>query len=98
MSGGLELTRQWDSIVAGGPKGTVTAKALARVAGLGLAEIEVSVAGLHLGLDNFLQSVFRHRKERAVHGWRAWILEDPLARPFWWLRPDLVPSFSFLAM
>ena len=96
MSRGLELTRQWDSIVAGGPKGTVTAEALARVADLGLAEMEVSVAGLHHGLDKFLQSVVRHRKERAVHGWRAWILEDPLSRPYRWLRPDLVPPSPFL--
>ena len=35
VSRGLELTRQWDMIVAGGPKGTVTAEALARVTGLG---------------------------------------------------------------
>ena len=58
--------------------------------------MEVSVAGLHLGLDKFLQSVVRHRKERAVHGWRGWILEDPLARPYRWLRPDLVPPSPFL--
>ena len=66
VSRGLELTRQWGSVVAGGPQGTVTAEALARVAGLGLAEMEVSVADLHHGLDKFLQSVVRHRKERAV--------------------------------
>ena len=64
VSRGLELTRQWGSVVAGGPQGTVTAEALARVAGLGLAKMEVSVAALHHGLDTFLQNV-RHRKERA---------------------------------
>ena len=35
VSRDLELTRQWGSVVAGGPQGTVTAEALARVAGLG---------------------------------------------------------------
>ena len=96
VSRGLELTRQWGSMVAGGPRGTVTAEALARVAGLGWADMEASVADLHHGLDKFLQSVVRHRKERAVHGWKAWILEDPLARPFRWLPPDLVPPSPFL--
>ena len=96
VSRGLELTRQWGSVVAGGPQGTVTAEALARVAGLGLAEMEVSVADLHHGLDKFLQSVVRHRKEIAVLGWKAWILEDFLARPERWLRPDLVPPSPFL--
>ena len=35
VSRGLELTRQWGSVVAARPKGTVIAEALARVAGLG---------------------------------------------------------------
>ena len=96
VSRGLELARQWDMIVAGVPKGTVTAEALALVTGLGLAEMEVSVAGLHLDLDKFLQGVVRHREERAVHGWKTWILEDPLAYPERWLRPDLVPPSPFL--
>ena len=62
----------------------------------GLAEMEVSVAGLHLDLDKFLQAVVRHRKEKAVQGWKAWILEDPLVHPYRWLRPDLVPPSPFL--
>ena len=96
VSGGLELTRQWDAIVAGVPKGTVTADALVRVTGLGLAEMEVAFAGLHQDLDKFLQGVVRHRKERAVQGWKTWILEDPLVHPYRWLRPDLVPPSPFL--
>ena len=77
VSRGLELTRQWGSIVAGEPQGTVTAEALARVAGLGLAEMEVSVADLHHGLDKVLQSVVRHRKERAVLGLEGLDLGGP---------------------
>ena len=96
MSRGLELTRQWDTIVAGGPKGTVTADALARVTGLSLADMEVSVAGLHLDLDKFLPGVVGHRKEGAIQGWKTWILEDPLVHPYKWLRPDLVPPSPFL--
>ena len=54
---------------------------LAYISGLGLAEMEVAVGRLHLDLDKFLQGVVRHRKERAVQGWRTWILEDPLVHP-----------------
>ena len=84
MSGGLELTRQWGSIVNGGPQGNITADALARVAGLGLADMEASVIGLRRGLDGFLQSVVRNRRDKAVLGWKAWILEDPSAHPYRW--------------
>ena len=62
VSRGLELTRQWDSIVAGGPQGGITADDLARVAGLGLADMEASVVDLHQGPDVFLQSVVRNRR------------------------------------
>ena len=48
VSRGLELTRQWDSKVA------ITADAVVRVAGLGLADMEASVVDLHQGLDGFL--------------------------------------------
>ena len=96
VSRGLELTRQWGSIVAGGPQGNVTAEALARVAGLGLADMEASVVDLHQGVDSFLQNVVRSRKDKALLGWKAWILEDPSSHPYRWLRPDLVPPSPFL--
>ena len=96
VSRGLELTRQWDSIVAGGPQGGITADDLVRVAGLGLADMEASVVDLHQGLDGFLQSVVRSRRDKAILGWKAWILEDPSTHPYRWLRPDLVPPAPFL--
>ena len=96
VSRGLELTRQWDAIVAAGPMGTVTADARERASGLGLADMEVFVAALHLELDKFLQAVVRSRKDRAVQGWKAWLLEDPLVHPYRWLRPDLFPLSPFL--
>ena len=46
----LSFTRQWDSIVAGGPQGGNTADDLVRVAGLGLADVEASVVDLHQSL------------------------------------------------
>ena len=96
VSRGLELTRQWDAIVAAGPMGTVTAGALERVSGLDITEVGAAVAGLHLDLDKFLKAIVRHRKEKAVHDWKAWVLEDPLVHPYRWLRPDLVPPAPFL--
>ena len=96
VSRGLELTRQWSAIAAAGPLGTVTSDALERASRLDLVDLEVFVAALHLDLDKFLQAVVRNRKDRAVQGWRAWILEDPLVHPNRWLRPDLVPPSPFL--
>ena len=96
VSRGLELTRQWDVILVAGPMGFVTAEALERASGLGLAEMEVLVAALHLDLDKFLQAIFRGRTDKAVQGWRAWLLEDPFMHPYQWLRPDLVPPSPFL--
>ena len=51
-----------------------------------------------LSLDRLLQSIVRHRKEKAVLGWKAWILEDPSAHPYRWLRPDLVPPSLFCSV
>ena len=96
VSRGFELTHQWGSIVAGGPQGNITAGALARVAGLGLADMEASVVDLHQSSESFLQSVVRSRRDKAFLGWKAWILEDPSAHPYRWLRPDLVPPSPFL--
>ena len=57
ISRGLELTRQWSSVVAIGPQGNVTADDFARVSGLGLAGMEASVADLHRGLNDLLQGI-----------------------------------------
>ena len=34
--------------------------------------------------------------QQPLHGWRTWILEDPLVYPYRWLRSDLVPPAPFL--
>ena len=96
VSRGLELTRQWSSIVAAGPQGNITADDLARISGLGLADMEASVVHLHHGLNGLLQNIVRSRRDRALLGWKAWILEDPSSHPYRWLRPDLIPPSPFL--
>ena len=58
--------------------------------------MEASVVDLHHSLDSFLLSVVRSRRDRALLGWKAWILEDPSAHPYRWLRPDLIPPSPFL--
>ena len=58
--------------------------------------MEASVVDLHQTLDSFLQSVVRNRRDKALLGWKAWILEDPSTHPYRWLRPDLVPPSPFL--
>ena len=98
VSGGLELTRQWSSIVAAGPQGNVTADDIARISGLGLAGMEASVVDLHHGLNGLLQNIVRSRRDRALLGWKAWILENPSSHPYRWLRPDLIPLPLFFAV
>ena len=36
------------------------------------------------------------KRDRAIQGWRTWLLEDPRVRPYLWHRPDLVPPSPFL--
>ena len=61
------------------------------VFGLGLTGFCVEVGLMHDELQKFLHDIVVRRKDCAVRGWRAWILEDPLVHPCRWLRLDLVP-------
>ena len=36
------------------------------------------------------------RRDEAIWSWGNWLREDPLVRPYRWLRPDLVPPAPFL--
>ena len=54
-----------------------------------------AVLQLHAGVGVFLHEVVVRRTDAAVSSWRNWLLEDPLVRPYLWLRSDMVlPSFS----
>ena len=46
--------------------------------GFGLAEMEVSVAGLHLDLDKFLEGAVKHRQERCG----SWVEDLDFGRSF----------------
>ena len=96
LARGLELTRQWGKVLRCGPSGTVTEERLHTVSGLQLPGFGVEVGLMHDELHKFLHDIVVRRKDCAVRGWRAWILEDPLVHPYRWLRPDLVPPSPFL--
>ena len=95
----VELTAQWERILADGPMYPVTNDDFGVVWVLGIGEFHRVVTGLHRRLSDFIHSVVVHRRDDAIRGWRNWIREDPLIHlihPHKWLRPDLVPPAPFL--
>ena len=91
----VELTAQWDRILALGPIYPVSLDDLHAVQGLGLGDFFRIVSGIHRRLSDFIHSVVVHRRDEAIREWRSWLREDPLVHPYKWLRPDLVPPRSF---
>ena len=87
----LELAAQWDCVLRAGPMHPISAEDLMRVQD-GCLEV---VGGLHERLSDFIQSCCR---EEAVRGWRNWLREELLDRPYRWLRPDLVPPAPFCSV
>ena len=61
-----------------------------------LGECRRVVGDLHCRLSDIIHSVVVHRRDEAIRGWRNWLREDPLVRPYQRLRPDLVPPAPFL--
>ena len=92
----VELTAQWDQILAIGPIYPVTGDDLSAGCNLGIGAFFGVVAGVHRRLSDFIHQVVVHRRDEAIRGWRNWIREDPLVHPYRWLRPDLVPPAPFL--
>ena len=86
----VELTAQWDRILALGPIKPVSLDDLHAVQGLGLGDIFRIVSGIHRRLSDFIHSVVVHRRDEAIRGWPSWLREDPLVHPYKWLRPDLI--------
>ena len=69
---------------------------LLSVQGGGLGWFREVVGDLHDRLSDFIQRIVVHRRDEALRSWRSWLREDPLVRPYRWLRPDLVPPSPFL--
>ena len=96
LSWSVELTAQWDRILALVPVYPVSRNDLHAVQGLGLGDFFRIVSGIHLRLSDFIHQVVVHPRDEAMREWRNWIREDPLVHPYRWLRPDLVPPAPFL--
>ena len=62
----------------------------------GLGWFHEVVGDLHGRLSDFIHKIVVHRRDEAIRSWRGWLREDPLVRPYRWLRPDLVPPSPFL--
>ena len=96
FSRSVELTAQWDQILALGPVFPVTLDDLSVDRGLGIGALFAVASDVHRRLSDFIHQVVVHRRDEAIRGWRNWIREDPLVHPYRWLRPDLVPPAPFL--
>ena len=96
LSRSVELTAQWDLILALGPVYPVTLDDLSAGCNLGIRVFSGVVAGVHRRLCDFIHQIVVHRRDEAIRGWRNWLREDPLVHPYRWLRPDLVPPAPFL--
>ena len=96
LSRSVELTDQWDRILALGPLHPVTLDELSLDRGMGIGAFHHAVSDVHRRLSDFIHQVVVHRRDEAVRVWRNWIQEDPLVHPCKWLRPDLVLPAPFL--
>ena len=66
----VELTAQWDRILAAGPLYLVTIDDLSMVRGLGIGDFHRVVADVHHRLSDFIHAVVVHRRDKATRGWR----------------------------
>ena len=81
LSRSLELSAQWDRILAFGPLYPVTLDDLHVVWGVGLGDFYHVVCDVHRRLSDFLHAFVVHRRDEAIRGWRIWVREDPLVHP-----------------
>ena len=77
LSRSVELTAQWDQILALGPMYPVTLDDLSVGRHLGIGAFFDAATGVHRRLCDFIHQVVVHRRDEAVRGWRNWIREDP---------------------
>ena len=68
LSRSVELTAQWDRILAAGPLYLVTIDDLSAVRGLGIGDFHRVVADVHHRLSDFIHAVVVHRRDEAIRG------------------------------
>ena len=96
LSRSVELTIQWDRILAIGPVYPISPDDLSVDRGQGIGAFLDLASDVHRRLSDFIHQVVIHRRDAAIRGWRSWVREDPLVHPYRWLRPDLLPPAPFL--
>ena len=74
----VELSVQWERILAVGPLYPVTFDDLNIARGLGLGDFHRVASDAHRRLNDFIHQVVFHRRDEAIRGWRNWI-----RRTFW---------------
>ena len=77
LSRSVELTAQWDRILAGGPLHSVTVDDLSMDRGLGIGASHHAVSDVHRRISDFIHAVVVRRRDDAIREWRNWIREDP---------------------
>ena len=92
----VELAVQWDKVLRTGPVHLVTLDNLQSVRGGNIGSVRRVTGDLHCRLTDFVHKVVVHRRDEAIRGWRNWLLEDPFAHTYEWLRPDIVHPAPFL--
>ena len=73
LSRSVELTAQWDRILAIGPLYPVTLGDLDAGGGVGVGEFYRAVSDVHRRLSDFIHAIVVHRRDEAVRVWRNWL-------------------------
>ena len=68
----LELTAQWDQILALGPMYPVTLDDLSLDRGLGIGACFRAASGVHRRLSDFIHQIVVHRRDEAIRERRNW--------------------------
>ena len=78
----VELTAQWDRILALGPLYPVTLDDLSVVRGMGIGAFHHAAYDVHRRLSDFIHAIVVHRRDEAIRRWRKWLREDPMVHPY----------------
>ena len=89
LSRSVELTAQWDRILALGLLYPGTLDDLSMDRGLDIGAFFHAASSVHCRLSDFIHAVVVYRRDEAIREWRNWNREDPMV-----LRPDIVSPSS----
>ena len=79
LSRSVELTVQWDRILAFGPMYPVTLDDLSVGRALDIGTFFLAASDVHRRPSDFIHQVVVHRRDEAIRGWRNWILGSSLS-------------------